>query len=344
MKNTDARQLSTELQQYNRDLAVRWFEEGRTQREIASLLNVHSRTIHDWITLYKKGGTQALAIKKRGRELGERRKLTKAQEVELRQMLIDHAPYQFGLNFALWTSQAIRTLIWKSWRVHIAPRTIRAYMQRWQFTPQKPLKQAYERDPKKVERWLEKDYPRIQARAKVQGATIFWADETGISNDPQHARGYAPKGQTPLLKHRAKRYRVNMISALDNRGKVRFMLYKESMTAKVLLSFFKRLIKDSERKVFVILDNLRVHHAKLVQQWLDKHKDEIEAYYLPAYSPDLNPDEYLNGDLKNALRASKPANNEQELMSTIRGHMRFLQKNPEHVCRYFHHDKIRYAA
>ena len=312
MKKIDARKLSTQIQQHNRDTAIRLFHEGRSRKDIASFVGVHYMTVCKWIDAFKKAGKTGIVIGKRGRSEGTKRKLTAAQEAALKQKLIDNAPQQMKLDFALWTSRAIRALVWDLWRVHIAPRTIRTYMRRWGFTPQKPLLRAYERDPKKVRRWLDEDYPEIQSRAKAQGASIFWADETGVCNTPQHGRGYAPKGKTPVLEHSTKRYRVNMISALDNRGKVRFMLYKETMTAKVLLRFFKRLIKDIGRKVFVILDNLRVHHAKLVRQWAAKHSEEIELCYLPAYSPDLNPDEYLNGDLKNSIRNAKPARNEAE--------------------------------
>lgn len=116
------------------------------------------------------------------------------------------------------------------------------------------------------------------------------------------------------------------------------------MTAKVLIRFFKRLITSSRKKVFLILDNLRVHHTHLVRSWLDKHKQEIEVFYLPSYSPELNPDEYLNCDLKQGIRASSPARTVDELKSKVSGHMRMLQKKPERVKKYFKHPHIAYAA
>jgi len=135
-----------------------------------------------------------------------------------------------------------------------------------------------------------------------------------------------------------------MISAITNQGTVRFMTYHETMTVKVLLKFFKRLIKDAKRKVFLILDNLKVHHAHLVRDWLSKHRDEIEVYYLPSYSPEMNPDEYLNGDLKHRIRSAAPARNLKQLKHTVVGHMRKLQKHPERVKSYFKHRDIAYAA
>ena len=248
------------------------------------------------------------------------------------------------LPFALWNRQAIQQMIYDLWSIRLALRTISDYMKRWGFTPQKPAKAAYERNPKAVQKWLDEDYPTIKKRAKASGGEIYWGDETGGRNDCQHSRGFALKGKTPVVTVTAKRLASNLISAVNNRGTVRFMMYDETMTTRVLLCFFKRLIKDSKRKVFLILDNLKVHHAKLVKAWLVRHWCKIEVFYLPAYSPDLNPDEYLNADLKAGIKAAAPARNKEQLKKTVMGHMRMLQKKPERVAKYFEHEKIAYAA
>jgi hypothetical protein len=169
-------------------------------------------------------------------------------------------------------------------------------------------------------------------------------DETGVRNDFQHSRGYAPRDKTPVVEINAKRFSINMISAINNQGLVRFMSDKQTMTAKVLLRFMRRLIKDASRKVFLILDNLRVHHEKLVKAWLKRHEKEIEVYSLPAYSPELSPDEYLNCGFKAGIRTSSPSRNEAELKGKVLGHMRKLQKKPERVASYFKLPSIRYAA
>ncbi|WP_143170843.1 IS630 family transposase [Desulfopila aestuarii] len=142
----------------------------------------------------------------------------------------------------------------------------------------------------------------------------------------------------------AKRFSLNMISAINNQGLLRFMLYEETMTARVLIKFMNRLVKDAGRKVFLVLDNLKVHHAKLVRRWLEKHPEKIEVFYLPSYSPELNPDEYLNCHLKSGVRIAAPSRNIEELEKTVIGHMRMLQKKPERVVKYFKHPSIKYAA
>ena len=199
-------------------------------------------------------------------------------------------------------------------------------------------------NPKAVSQWREEVYPEIKARATKENAVIHWSDETGIQNDAYNARGFTPKGKTPVVRLTAKRSKVNMISSITNQGKVRFMLYRETMTSQVLIRFLSRLIKDSDRKVFLVLDNLRVHHSKWVKAWLEKHKEQIELFFLPSYSPELNPDEYLNGDLKQRIRSGIPARTEEDLTKKTRSFMKTLQRRPKHVSKYFKHPKIAYAA
>ena len=344
MQNIDARKLSSDAQQHNRNQAIRLLNKGKSRHEIAEIIDVHYVTVCNWIRRFEQDGISGLAIGQRGRRAGEDRKLTQAQEAKLKQIICDKNPQQMKLPFALWTSGGIQDLVWELWHVRIARRTVSTYLKRWGFTPQKPANKAYEQCSKAVRKWLDEEYPFIKNRAKLFSGQVYWGDETGVRNQCQHARGYAPKGQTPIVKSTAKRLSFNMISAITNQGTVRFMTYDETMTVKVLLKFFKRLIKDAKRKVFLILDNLKVHHAHLVRDWLERHKDEIEVYYLPSYSPEMNPDEYLNGDLKYHIRSAAPARNMSQLKKTVVGHMRKLQKYPERIRSYFKHRNIAYAA
>lgn len=346
MKNTDSRSLSSEVQQHNRDLAIRLFQKGVKRKEIAEIIGVHYGVTCRWIRAWEKGDRKAKAIQlgKRGRRKGEQCVLTVEQEHNLQRLLADKNPKQLKLPFALWTRKAIQSVVYQMWRVNIAIRTIGDYLKRWGFTPQKPIRKAYEQNPKAVQEWLDVTYPEIKRRAAAEKAEIYWGDETGMRNDCQHSRGYAPRGKTPVVAINAKRFSLNMISAINNQGLLRFMLYEETMTARVLIKFMNRLVKDAGRKVFLVLDNLKVHHAKLVRRWLEKHPEKIEVFYLPSYSPELNPDEYLNCDLKSGVRIAAPSRNIEELKKTVIGHMRMLQKKPERVVKYFKHPSIKYAA
>ena len=344
MKKIDARKRSTEVQQYIREQAIRLHLSGKNRGTIADIVGVHKTTVGEWITRYNKQGMEGLQIGQRGRRSGDGRLLTTAQESRLKEVIDGQCPDQMRLPFALWSGTAIRALVKQMWGINLSQKVVSDYMRRWGYTPQKGAKRAFERSDLAVQEWLEARYPAIKKRAKKEGAEIFWGDETGISNQCQHVRGYAPKGKTPLITTQSKRLRVNLISALNNQGKLRFMSYKETMTAQVLIRFMKRLIKDATRKVFLILDNLRVHHAKVVKQWLKEQLDEIEVFYLPAYAPDLNPDEYLNCDLKQGIHASSPARTQKQQEKKVLGHMRKIQSLPHRIISYFLCPEIQYAS
>lgn len=344
MKKEDARKLPASVKEEKRKQAIRLREYGHSYKEIADLIGVHFETIGKWYRAYQAQGMEGISAKVLGRKPGSGRLLTDAQESQIRKCVVDKSPDQLKMAYALWTRKAVQQLIKQTFNIHMAIRTVGTLLARWGFTPQKPLKRAYEQNPTRVKAWLEEEYPAIQKKAKKENAEIYWGDETGMRSDCQHGRGYAPKGQTPVIELNAKRASCNRISAITNQGKVRFQIYDGSMNADRLIGFLKRLIKDAERKVILILDNLRVHHAKLVKAWVADHKGQIELFYLPAYSPELNPDEYLNCDLKAGVHSGPPARDSKRLKSKILSHMRMLQKKPERVGSYFQHKKISYAA
>lgn len=311
-----------------------------TRAEIGEIVGVHADTVGRWLKL----NPRALKVNRGGRKPGEGRQLTKDQEKAIRGMVVDKTPDQLKMPYALWTRKAVMELIKRQTDIDMPIRTVGEYLKRWGFTPQKPVKRAYEQNPKAVQRWLDEEYPEIKARARREDAEIYWGDETGMRNDSQHERGYAPKGRTPVVRLNAKRTSTNMISAITNQGKVRFRVFDGSMNTDILIDFCKRLIKSAQRKVFLVLDNLRVHHARIFKAWLAEHAEEIEVFYLPSYSPELNPDEYLNCDLKAGVHGGKPARDKKQLKKKVVSHMRMLQKKPGRVAKYFEHQKIRYAA
>ncbi len=341
---TDARCLPAEAQEEKRRIAISLHEKGKSYPQIAEIVGVHKRTVGGWIRSYHEGGSQAIAGKPQGRPKRSGRALTAEQEARMQGALKDKTPDQLKLPFALWTRKSVQMIIKQELNIDIAISTVGKYLRSWGFTVQKPLKRAYEQNPKLVEKWLNEDYPVIAERAKKEHAEIHWGDETGLRNDCQHERGYAPKGKTPVIKLAVKRARLNIISTVTNQGKVRFMTYRGSMTASVLINFMNRLIKNTDKKVFLVLDNLRVHHAQKVKKWAEKKKDKIEIFYLPSYSPELNPDEYLNCDLKCGVHSGTPPITQEDLEKKTRSHMRMLQGKPERVKLYFKNRFIQYAA
>jgi len=344
MEKVDARKHSQEVQRELRKQVIRMRKQGMGNRVTAEALGVSERHASNTWQNYIKEGKKAMDLGKRGRRHGEQRTLSSEQEKELKNLIIDKTPEQLKLPFALWTRNAVRQWIKERYGIDMPIRTVGEYLKRWRFTPKKPLKRAYEQNPKVVQRWLDEEYPAIAARAKEEGGEIHWADETGIESNEYSARGYAPIGKTPVVKLNARKNHVGMISSVSNQGQVRFMMYREAMHSDLLITFLRRLIKDAGRKVFLILDNLRTHHSKKVTAWLQDHMEEIEVFYLPAYSPELNPDEYLNSDLKGKIRSGLPARSVSDLEKKTRSFMRTLVKRPHHVRNYFKHPAVAYAA
>jgi transposase len=344
MEKTDARTLNSQTQYEFRKQVIRCRKRGMTNTATAQTIGISEQQASTIWQLYLRDGIKALKLKTRGRRYGEKRTLTAEQEAAIQKLLVDKTPDQLKLPFALWTRNAVRLAIRERFRIDIPLRTISDYLKRWGFTPQKPVKRAYEQDPKKVAHWLNTTYPTIAARTKQEKAEIHWGDETGIQNDAYNAKGFSPKGKAPVIRLNGKKSSVNMISSVTNRGTVRFMLYQEKMSGKVLIRFMSRLIKDIDRKVFLILDNLPAHHGEKVSEWLDAHTKKIEVFYLPSYSPELNPDEYLNSDLKSRIRSGLPARSQNDLVKKTRSFMKTLQKRSKHVTNYFNHPKVAYAA
>lgn len=261
-----------------------------------------------------------------GRPQGGLRALTAKEDRRAQTLICGKCPDQLSLSFALWMRAAIRELIRREFDIRLSVRGVGECVAWWGYTPQKAARRAYERDDAAVKDWLSIEYPKIKARAKRVNAEISWGDETGVRSDESRHRGYAPPGQTPIIRIPARRKSLSMIAAVTNQGKVRFMIYPGGLSPQRLIVFMQWLVKDARRKVFLILDNLNVYKARAVREWLDAHVDRIEVFYLPPYSPELNPSEYFNGDLKGEIQRGIPPKDVKDLKWTLLSHSRRIQR------------------
>ena len=317
---------------------------GKTRLEAAEVVKVSRRFVGKWVMARDQDGDAALDGGKRGRRPGEQMVLAEKDAARIRRKIIDKCPDQLKLPFALWTRQAVRDLIERETGVKLSLQSVSDYLKRWAFTPQRPMRRAIERNEPAIAAWLAKDYPAIVMRAKREKAEIQWADETGLSNQANYGRSFAPRGKTPVVRRLAKRFSQSMISSLSKLGVLRFMVYDGALNTKVFLKFLRRLVHGAKKKIFLIVDNLRVHHAKVVMAWVAANKDKIELFFLPSYAPECNPDEFVNNDVKQAM-ARKPAPlSKAEMKQGLTAYMRGLQKRPEKVKSFFEAPSVRYAA
>lgn len=344
MELKDARTIRPDELRERRKQAVILYQQGKSYTAIGEVVGVHRNTVGQWIAMWKAEGAKGLKAKASGRPVGSGRHLTPEQEKQVRKIVVDRNPEQLKLNFALWTRDAVRLLIHQEFGIEMPIRTVGEYLKRWGFTPQKPVRRAYERCEASVQRWLDEEYPEIAQKAAQEGAEIHWGDETGLRSDDVNGRGYAPKGETPVRRAKGTPEKINMISSVTNQGKVRFMFYHGSLNATVFLDFLKRLIRDARgRKVYLIVDNLRVHRAALVRSWVAENSEAIALFYLPSYSPDLNPDEYLNNDLKRGVSRRADSREKGRLAKSALSQMRSIQKRPTRVRSYFDAKPVQYA-
>jgi len=342
----DATKLSPVEQTLLREMIARQYCKGKTPNQIMEDLDVKPGLVYTTIHNFKKGGWEAIGLKTMGRPKLSSKILTAEQEQQIQKAVLETTPADHKLNGFLWDMRNLIALIAILFSINIKRSTLAVYTDRWGYTPQRPAIYSRQQKPAEVKEWLEVTYPEIKKRAKEENAEIFWGDEVGVQNQCNHQVGYAPKGKTPVAKlSSSHKLRVNMISAVNNQGKLRFMIYEETMTQQLLIVFMKRLIASTDRKVFLILDNLKVHHGKkILAPWLEANKDKIEVFYLPSYSPELNPDEYFNGTLKRTLEQNGDSTDVTSFKKNVHNTAVKIQRNKQLIANLYQEKHISYAS
>jgi transposase len=344
----DARSLSQDAQEALRVRGVRLIvEDGWSQVEVARALGVGERQVRRWMVRFRRGGWKALEKGRRGRSAQAQMVLSAAQQARIVDAVKSRCPDQLRIPGVLWTRSAVGELIERECGVRLDLSTVGRYLRRWGFTLKRPVKRALEADPVVVEAWLAEVYPQIKARARRENGLILWQDESGVRLQQLTPKaGYAPKGQRAVATISAKRISQNMISAIANSGELSFSLFEGRFTAAVFIAFLDRLTRQHpDRKIFLIADNHSTHHAKTVKTWVAKRSDRIELCFLPAYSPELNPDEYLNQDVKRHMRELHPRPRDKPgLVIELRRFLHRRQRQPQIVTNYFKAPHVTYAA
>jgi len=342
MNTADARTLSPAAQEDQRRKAILAWRAGQSVSQVARLFGVSREAVYQWIERYEQGGSAGLKARRRGKP--PQPKLAPPQAATIRRLITDRCPEQLKLPFYLWTREAVQQLIRQRFGVELSIWTVGRYLKRWGFTPQKPARRALEQDPRAVRRWLKEEYPALAAAAKRENAEIYWEDEMGLRSDHAAGRSFAPRGRTPTIVMTGQRFGCNVLSAITNRGRLTFRVFRGGFVTKVYLDFLRRLTRQVKRKVYLIADGHPVHKAARVQRWLEANAQRIRQFLLPAYSPQLNPDEYLNQDVKTNAVGRRRATTAGELLDNVRGYLAGTQRSPDIVRNYFHAESVRYAA
>jgi transposase len=332
MKELDGRKLDHKTLEELRIRAVKRVEAGESPEVVIESLGFSRPRIYEWLAAYREGGTDALRAKP---VPGRPRKLSGSQMRRLYRIITSKNPAQLKFEFALWTRSIVRELIRDEFGVRLSDVSVGRLLRKLGLSPQKPLRRAYQQDPELVARWEKVVYPAIKRRAKRRDAQIFFADEARVQSDYHSGTTWAPVGETPVVPSTGARFSINLISAVSPRGELRFMGVEGRLNTKRFIEFLKRLLQGAERPVFLILDGHPVHRAKAVRNFVDSTEGMLELYYLPPYSPELNPSEHVWSQLKHHTIGKHFIAGPNQLRHLTLSALRRLQKLPDLVASFF---------
>ena len=313
---------------------------GESPEAVIATLGFSRPRIYEWLALYREGGLGALRAKPIP---GRPPRLQGHQLKKLYEMIVGQNPLQQRFEFALWTRAMIRKLIRREFNVQLSEVSVGRLLKKMGLSPQKPLRRADHQDPVLVEEWQTEIYPKIRALAKRQGATIFFADEASVRSDYHAGTTWAPVGKTPVVSATGSRFSLSLVSAISAQGKMRFMVVDGRMNATKFCEFLKRLLHGSESPVFLIVDGHPAHRAKKVHEFVESTEGRLQLFFLPPYSPQLNPDELVWNDLKRNI-GRRAHENLGKMRSAILRHLRSLQRRCSKIKAFFQESHLRYAS
>jgi transposase len=341
MKTTDARKLDHRMLTELRQRGVASVQGGQSPEIVAKALGINRVTIYGWLAQYRQGGWGALDAKKRG---GRPPKLDGKALQWVYKTVTEKNPLQLKFTFALWTAKMVGQIIFKRFEIKLSKASVCRLLGQLGLTPQRPVWRAYQQNPEAVQKWLQEEYPRIQRLARKEKAMIFFGDEAGVRSDHHAGTTWGVRGKTPVVSSTGARFSLNLISAVSAQGEFRFMVLRGRVGAAQFIEFIKRLLHGMPCLVFLIVDGHSAHKAKKVSRFIETVKDRFRLFFLPPYSPELNPDEGVWNDLKNNAIGRQAIHSPENLHGAVISHLRFIQKSPDRVCSYFHHETTKYAA
>lgn len=339
--NFDARTLSREALSDLRRRGVASVQNGQTPDEVAQALCVSRAAVFNWLAMYRAGGWKALEARTRG---GRPRKLDGRQMRWVYRTVAGKSPLQLRFSFALWTLNMIRIVIRRQFGIQLSRSSVGRLMEQLGISAQRPLWRAYQQNPKAVSKWLKEEYPRICAEAKRRGALVFFGDEAGVRSDAHSGTTWAPKGKTPIVSTTGARFGMNLMSAVSRTGQMHFAVVEGKVNAEVFIEFLKRLIHNRRKPVLLIVDGHPSHKAVMVRKYVETVANRLSLFFLPPYSPELNPDELVWNDLKNHILGRKAITGPEQMRRVVLARLRWMRKTPSHVASFFHAPETKYAA
>jgi transposase len=341
MRTTDARRLTFSELTELRKRGVSAVQDGQPPALAARVLGVQRSTLFGWLALYRRGGWGALDARKRG---GRPPKLAAKMLQWVYDTVTMKDPRQMKFPFALWTALMIAELIWRQYGIRLSKASVCRLLNQLGLSHQKPLWRAFQQDPERVENWVKEEFPKIRAQARKEKADIFFGDEAGVRSDCHSGKTWAIRGKTPIVTTTGARFGYNVVSAISPRGVLMFMIISGKVNGDVFIAFLKRLIHNWPRSIFLIVDGHPVHKSAAVSKFVASSKGRLQLFYLPPYSPELNPDEQVWNHLKNHGVGKRPIAGPDQLKRLTLSYLRKMQKLPSLVRSFFAMPETIYAA
>lgn len=340
MANRDARSLDHKTLEEIRIRAVEQVQSGESPEDVIQVLGFSRSCIYTWLAKYRAGGWAALKAKAvPGRPL----RISGSQMKWVYAAVTQNNPLQYRFEFALWTRDMIQVLLREQFGLRLSVSSVGRLLRQLGLSCQRPLFRAIEQDRRRVEFWKEQEFPAIRALAQQEKADIWFGDESGLRSDYHAGTTWGAIGQTPVVPHTGNRISLNMLSAVNGRGQMRFMVHEGRVNATVFVAFLKRLLHRAPRPVFLVLDGHSAHKAKLVRQYVDSLEGRLRLFFLPPYSPELNPDEQVWNHVKHHGVGRMFVAGKDHLRTLVQAKLRRIQKSRWLIQSFFQLQDTRYA-
>jgi transposase len=341
VRENDGRKLDHRTLEVLRLRAVEQVQAGAHPEDVAAALGLHRKTVYGWLAKFREGGRDALVAKP---VPGRPPKLTGGQIARLYELIVGADPAQFSFAFALWTRDMVCQVIRREFKVALSVVSVGRLLRAMGLSPQRPLYRAYQQNPEAVQHWKDEQFPAIRKQAKAEGATIYFADEAGIRSDYHAGTTWAPVGRTPVVRATGARFSINMLSAVSAQGALRFMVHEGTVNAAVFIDFCKRLLRDQPGPVYLVVDGHPAHRARATGEYVASTAGRLKLYFLPGYSPELNPDEWVWKNVKHDRAGKATVTNKDDLKATVVSALRRLQKLPALIRGFFADPCLRYIT
>lgn len=341
MMKIDGRTLDHKTLEHLRITAVRRVaEEGEAPSEVMKSMGLCRTSIYRWLRDYERAGREALVEKIAG---GREPKLNEKRRQQVKRWIVGKDPRQYGFDYGLWTRRIVQSLIEQKFGLALGLTAVGRLLAGLDITPQKPLRRAYERDPKAIQEWLEERYPKLRRRARKHGAKIYFLDEAGFRSDPVLGRTYGLKGHTPVVATSGQRQSINAISAVNAKGGFWYNVYSGKLNAGRFVEFLRDFMKGRRERVMLVVDGHPAHKAKKVAAYVKELGGKLELHFLPPYAPDLNPDEFVWGHAKTNGVSKRPLCQNESLKDRVQSDLEAIKQNKALVKSLFHADSVAYA-